>query len=137
MASRRFTNGDWMSQGICKFIPEIEQISEMPHGVVPALELTFLLGKFSYTTLADVRPNYPFSKILGPDGKQSFSRPSDPLADDLVVKLVGKAEDLEEWKSFDVGKELKSLRKQREYLTDYGITGYFSKSVDVLTKLQA
>ena len=137
---RQHAGADWISQGICEFIPEIEQISEMPHGLMPALELTFLLGKLSYTTLADVRPNFSFPRIFGEregNGKQRFDRPSDPLVDDLLCKLLKRVPGTSKWSGVSFEKEITSVRTQREYLADFGITGYFEKSLEVLSGLTA
>ena len=137
VATGRHAGADWISQEICKFIPEIEEISEMPQGLMPALGLTFLLGKLSYTTLADVRPNFAFPRMLGPNRKQRFDRPSDPLVDDLLCKLLKKAPGTSKWSGVSYEKEVTSVRTQRAYLADFGITGYFAKSVEVLSGLVA
>lgn len=110
---------------------------------MPALQLVILLGKYSYSTLPGLGPTCGASSLLpyykgrfqAEDVERKlFVRPSDPLADELLLKLLNLAKGTVDWnEQFNLEEEVCHLKTQIEYLAGFGIEGYFPKSYALMS----
>lgn len=50
------TSEDWVSERILLFFHHAQELSEMPGGLILAIDLVLLLGKYSYATLPGIGP---------------------------------------------------------------------------------
>jgi hypothetical protein len=132
------TSEDWVSERILLFFHHAQELSEDPKGLILAIDLVFLLGKYSYSTLPGIGPtvgNGRVPYVVGLRGElPGFARPSDSQLDDFLLKLLYQAKDTGELTKIDLKKEVACLKAQIEYLAEFDITSYFKKSYPLMLR---
>lgn len=73
---------------------------------------------------------------LRSDNEEIFERPSDPVLDDLLSKILYLVDETGSWGTFDITREKEAIDAQRQYLAEYGIHTYFPKSYELLCKCE-
>lgn len=109
--------GDTISEAVCKYIPDIEDLSKRPRGLRLALDLIILLGQHSYGC-----PDYlEYGK---------GNRPSDAPADKLLVDILRrmKAKDVD----FKPVEEFDTLRRESKRFRMHGNKQHFRRSLQLI-----
>ena len=115
--SAKLSSDDY-SKRMVQFIPHIRRLSTLsPVGVRLAFDLVIYLGQHSYGALEN-------------GGRGAPNRPSDPLADELLVDLATKIKEKDP--SFSPLNEVNELRKRFKRLKKQAIRTFFPKSVDLM-----
>jgi hypothetical protein len=111
------TSDDYSTKMV-EFIPHIRRLSTLSDlGVKLAFDLVIYLGQHSYGSLDN-------------GGRGRPNRPSDPLADDLLVELATKIKEVDP--TFSPVNEVSELRKRYKRLKKQAIRTFFPKSVDLM-----
>jgi hypothetical protein len=108
---------DAISEAMCQYIPDIEYLSRKPCGLRLALELTIFLGQHSYGDMEYL-------------GYGEGDRPSDPLADNLLVDILRrmKTKDV----NFRPVEEFDVLRRDNKRFGARGNKKHFRKSLQLI-----
>ncbi|PVH80571.1 hypothetical protein DL98DRAFT_187028 [Cadophora sp. DSE1049] len=110
--SRPYRHSCDLSSEMTKFIPTVQRLSNMEGGQHLAFDLILYLGRQSYTEMA---------------GRSSSTyRESDQMADKLLLEIAKAIKENEEY--FLPLDAIERLKNEIEYLAEYKITTYFSKS---------
>lgn len=113
----KLTSDDY-SKKMVQFIPHVRRLSTLsPVGVRLAFDLVIYLGQHSYGALDN-------------GGRGAPNRPSDPLADELLVELATKIK--EQDSSFAPSSEVSELRRRFKRLKKQAIRTFFPKAVDLM-----
>lgn len=124
---------DWVSEGILQLKPEVEELGKKPQGLIPAIQLILLLGKYSYTALPLGGPTLgrgliPYTNQRSQPQQEIHPRRSDSELDNLLLKLLEQAKSNNQLADLDLNKEVASLEAQIEYLAEFDIKGHFEQS---------
>ena len=111
------TISDDLSEAMEPYLEHIEILWALPGGLNWAFATVMTLGGYSYGDLALDKGDHGV-------------RPSDEAADELLYNMIleRKRTDLE----YDPTSDLELLQGQAEYLSNYGIEGYFPQSIELL-----
>lgn len=117
-ARKTGVTSDDLSASIMDFLDEVEVVRDLPGGVPLAFDLVMTLAEHSYGGLDGGGSGYG-------------ERPSDPEVDRLISELVVERRQMEP--SWNHEGALESIEYQNKYLREYGINGFCSGSIKLLS----
>jgi len=125
-----------VSEGISQFTIHLLDLTYGPGGLIRAINLVFLLGRYSYTTLPGLGPTIrhgriPYSDYKHGDQIELLSRPSDSQLDNLLLGLLRRAKNAGKIENLDL-KETAFLKAEIEYLAEFDIMSYFKQSYPLM-----
>ncbi|KAL8693006.1 MAG: hypothetical protein Q9224_003840, partial [Gallowayella concinna] len=112
---------DDISSAMMEYLREVEDVWQLPGGVPLAFDLVMDLARYSHDGLGD-----------GDSRSCGFGdRPSDPEVDSLLSALAKiRKEEEPSWNYMEV---VESLKMQKKHLAAFGINGFCSNSIVLLS----
>lgn len=119
-----------LSGAMCRFIPNIKRLAQLPDGLQLAFDLVIHLGESSYGELdEEMYSDWDF----GCAGLERGWRPSDDKTDELLVMLATQLSERQlPGSPWFPHKQLAVLRRASKNMYRHGVEDYSSRSVQLL-----